>query len=93
MPAFATRQLQAAQWWVLVATVALTPLVFSRWTFDVFNITELTTLIIGVTIAGALRLVTLLSGDKLRVPTIWPAVAVYLAVVGLTVATSRAPVG
>ncbi len=92
MPSFATRHLQGALWWVLVATVALTPLVFSRWTFDVFNITELTTLVIGVIVAAALRLATLLAGDKLRLPAMWPVVAFYLAAVGLTVLTSRAPI-
>ncbi len=84
--------IESVEWWVLIATVVSTPLVFSRWTFDVFNLTELTALWIGVIVAVVLELVRLPSGGRLTVPRIWPYAVAYLAVLGLTTLTSRAPV-
>ncbi|MFV2039895.1 MAG: hypothetical protein ACC660_06590, partial [Acidimicrobiales bacterium] len=92
MPLIRARLIEAAEWWVLVATVAVTPLVFSRWTFDVFNITEVTVLWIGMTIAVGLRLSRVMSGDWPRIPAIWPYVLAYVGVFALTTSTSRAPV-
>ena len=79
------------QWWVLVATVVSTPLVYSRWTFDVFNVTEATLLRLGVAVGLSLQLALRTTGWRLPLPKIWPLVAAYVGVVVLATAWSRAP--
>ncbi len=78
-----------AQWWVLVTSVAATPLAFSTWTADVFNLTSLTVLWIGA--AMALGLEVLAGPRRAPLPRIWPAAAAYVGVLALAVATSRSP--
>lgn len=91
MASVRTHVVGVVEWWVLVATVALTPLVFSRLTFDVYNIAEVTVLWIGAAVAASLRLIRLWARDFTRLPPLWPAAAAYLAVLALTTLTSRAP--
>jgi hypothetical protein len=79
-----------AQWVVLLATVAATPLVFSTWTIDVFNITALTVLWLGALLAAGLDAAVGFPSLRNRPALMWP-VATYLAVLGLTTITSRAP--
>lgn len=91
MPALPASALDRLQWWVLVGTVAVTPAIFSRWTFDVFNVTELTALWIGAIVAGGLQLTLRSAGNRLSRPGIWPYVVVYVAVLGVATVASRAP--
>ena len=75
---------------MVLATVAVCPLAFSTWTIDVFNLTALTVLWIGTTIAWGLWV----AGHGFRLPPLpamWPAVAVYLVVLAVATAASRAP--
>ena len=87
----ATNRLAAAQWWVLVATAVVTPLAFSTWTIDVFNLTALTVLWLGVTVAIGLEIAQGAAGMRTR-SRIWVVVAAYVGILALTTATSRAPV-
>ena len=75
MASVRTHVVDAVEWWVLVATVALTPLVFSRLTFDVYNITEVTVLWVGAVVAAAMRLVRAQARDFPRLPALWPVAA------------------
>lgn len=75
---------------VVLATVGAVPLAFSTWTIDVFNLTALTVLWLGTTLAWGLWV----ADRGLRLPTppgMWPAVAVYLVVLGAATVASRAP--
>ncbi len=78
-----------AQWWVLVATVAVVPLAFSTWTADVFNLTSLTVVWVGAILAIGLEI--LAGRRRLPASRIWLVVAAYLAVLALTTVTSRSP--
>ncbi len=89
-----------AQWWILLATIAVTPLAFSTWTFDVFNLTALTVLWVGAAIAVGLQVWLLGAaqmGERRRgtrsywLPRRWGYIAFYIGILVLSTATSRAP--
>lgn len=75
---------------MVLATVAAVPLAFSTWTIDVFNLTALTVLWLGTTVAWGLWV----SRHGLRMPAVpmmWPAIAVYVTVLIVATLVSRAP--
>lgn len=75
----------------MVLTVATVPLAFSTWTFDVFNLTSLTVLWVGVAVAWTME--AWLGFPSLRQPTrvmVLP-VAAYVGVLVLATLASRAP--
>ncbi len=83
-------RLDRARWAVVLVTVAATPLAFSTWTIDVFNLTALTVLWVGTTLAAGLRVAA--HGWRLPAPpVIWRPVAAYVAILMVTTLTSRAP--
>ena len=83
-------RLDRARWAVVLATVAATPLAFSTWTIDVFNLTALTVLWVGTTVAAGLRVAA--HGWRLpRPPVIWRPVAAYVVVLVVATLASRAP--
>ena len=75
---------------MVLTTVAVVPLAFSTWTIDVFNLTALTVLWLGTTVAWGLWV----ARHGLRIPALpamWPAVALYVAVLIVATLASRAP--
>lgn len=86
----ATKNLAGLQWWVLLATVAITPLAFSTWTIDVFNLTALTVLWLGLVVAVGLQ-IALGPAGRCPLPRVWVVVATYVGILVLTTVTSRAP--
>lgn len=83
-------RLATAQWWVLVATVVVTPLAMSTWTLDVFNLAALTVVWFGVTVACGIEVA--LGFPSRRLPWLAPAVGMYVLILALSTVTSRAPV-
>ena len=83
-------RLDDLRWGVVLATVGAVPLAFSTWTIDVFNLTALTVLWLGTTVAWGLWV----AGRGFQFPAaprLWPAVVAYVAVLVLATLTSRAP--